>query len=127
MTYQEQLRDHRWLSKRAEVINRANGRCEQCDNELGERLEVHHGYYVKGKLAWQYDIDTLYCLCSTCHWNIQGDMDELYEMIAHRGLELPQIKAMINKNFETREQKFYPEEYKAAMQRLWEEKEGIAP
>ena len=30
-------------------------------------LHVHHKYYVKNTLAWDYELDSLITLCGTCH------------------------------------------------------------
>jgi hypothetical protein len=43
-----------------------NFRCENCDD--GEKtLNVHHGYYEKDKMPWEYENEMLRCLCENCH------------------------------------------------------------
>lgn len=108
MTYYEQLKSPEWAAKRQEIIDIANGLCEICENENlkpNEKLQVHHGVYIKDKMAWDYPNDVLYCLCPICHWNIQGDMDELYLEIGRRGLQLDRIRVTVKRGFKTREER----------------------
>lgn len=68
MKYWEQLRDPRWQEKRLEILNRANFKCEICDfKPTGEPLAIHHKYYEKGLMAWEYPNDALICACERCH------------------------------------------------------------
>jgi len=121
MTYEQQLKQPEWFAKRKEVIALANNTCEQCcGDSADDKLEVHHGVYLKGKLAWQYPNDVLYCLCPTCHWNIQEDMDEIYLTLGNRGLELDRLKVMVRRNFETREQKQVSSEYSQFIENISE-------
>jgi hypothetical protein len=61
-----------WRKKRAEVIERADGRCEHCSSKT-ERLNVHHRYYEAGKKDWDYPTSSLEALCQKCH----GEADEM--------------------------------------------------
>lgn len=36
-------------------------------SKLGFDLQVHHTFYKKGLLAWEYENDSLLTLCSSCH------------------------------------------------------------
>lgn len=38
-------------------------------------LEVHHTYYIKGALPWEYPESSLQTLCSDCHHNKHFDAD----------------------------------------------------
>ncbi len=68
MPYWQQLQDSRWQRKRLEVLQRANFTCENCQTVSdGERLEVHHKFYEKGRLAWEYELNAFSCLCEVCH------------------------------------------------------------
>lgn len=42
-----------------------------CENRVD--LNVHHKYYVKGCMAWEYDNDSLTLLCSECHKNLHHE------------------------------------------------------
>lgn len=65
MTYSEKLRDERWKNKRLQVKEDAENKCEDCGSS--NNLEVHHCYYKYGLEPWQYPLDALKCLCSSCH------------------------------------------------------------
>jgi 5-methylcytosine-specific restriction endonuclease McrA len=86
MTYKELLNDPRWKAKAYEVKLRDKFTCRGCKRK-GKILHVHHGYYIKGKLPWEYRTNCLYTLCETCHkiehYNIKHQM--VYESEqAHR-------------------------------------------
>ncbi len=66
MTYGEQLRHPNWQRKRADVLARADFKCESC-GDTETTLHVHHRRYVKGRMAWEYDSDELLALCEVCH------------------------------------------------------------
>jgi 5-methylcytosine-specific restriction endonuclease McrA len=57
-TYFEKLKDPRWQRKRLEVMERAGFACEYCGSAT-ETLNVHHGFYEKGKEPWEYDNDKI--------------------------------------------------------------------
>jgi hypothetical protein len=71
MTYWQQLQDPRWQRKRLEIFQRANFQCDQCGETL-ETLHIHHRYYQKGLMAWEYPNASLLCLCETCHPQVAG-------------------------------------------------------
>ena len=65
-SYSDKLKDPRWQRKRLEVMEAADFACENCgDSE--STLNVHHGYYEWGREPWDYDLETLHCLCEPCH------------------------------------------------------------
>lgn len=64
--YWQKLQDPRWQKKRLEILNEAGFECECC-GDTKSQLQVHHGYYEKGKEPWEYDDETLWCLCDRCH------------------------------------------------------------
>src|SRR5690606_32483853 len=37
------------------------------ENDRFTDLNIHHKYYVKGKMAWEYDNESLITLCERCH------------------------------------------------------------
>lgn len=65
-TYAQKLKDPRWQKMRLEVLQKADFKCTDCDDETST-LHVHHTEYVWGKNPWEYDPDTLVCLCEACH------------------------------------------------------------
>jgi len=66
MTYYEMLKHPKWQKKRLEVLELNRFRCENCGN-AEDQLNIHHGYYDNSLKLWEYDNDTLYCYCETCH------------------------------------------------------------
>lgn len=82
-SYAELLKDPRWQRKRLEILTRDDWTCQSCaDKET--TLHVHHRYYVRGRLPWQYDADCLVTLCEACHQAIEVERGMLMESI--RGL-----------------------------------------
>jgi len=65
LTYTEQLADPRWIEKRNAIVERDGHECRECGAR--RRLEVHHTYYVPGRMAWEYPDDSLTTLCRHCH------------------------------------------------------------
>ncbi len=65
MTYQEQLEDERWKFKRDEILRLDGHKCQYCKTD--KKLNVHHTYYVKDRLAWEYPNHALITLCLNCH------------------------------------------------------------
>ncbi len=65
-TYYDQLRDPKWQKKRLEVMSRADFECEYCGAK-DKTLNVHHSYYEKGLAPWEYQDESLHCLCEDCH------------------------------------------------------------
>lgn len=67
LSYYEQLNHPKWILKRNEILARDNHKCTCCGDE--DRLEVHHLYYERNKMAWEYDNDMLKTMCRSCHSN----------------------------------------------------------
>lgn len=66
LTYGEQLRRPEWQKVRLRVLERASWKCEQCGDEE-QMLHVHHKRYIKGRMAWDYELDNFEALCEPCH------------------------------------------------------------
>lgn len=70
MTYQEKLKDERWLRKSKEILHRDGFTCKgyQCPSPKGKTmLQVHHLDYIPGIEPWEYPNDMLITLCGHCH------------------------------------------------------------
>lgn len=65
-SYAEQLRDPRWQRVRLRVFERADFRCQMCGDKR-RTLEVHHSFYERRKMAWEYPLPSLICVCHLCH------------------------------------------------------------
>ena len=70
MTYEEQLKDERWLKKRKEVLDTKGYICSNCGSMFG--LQVHHLKYKYGKMAWEYPMSNFVVLCDKCHKKIHN-------------------------------------------------------
>lgn len=66
MTYQEQIKHPNWQKKRLEVLELRGFTCQDCQSTDTE-LHVHHPFYTKGAMIWEYKTEDLMCLCSECH------------------------------------------------------------
>lgn len=65
-SYQQQLDDPRWQKKRLEILERESFACQECKAK-DKKLNVHHNYYDKGKMAWEYNETCYDVLCDDCH------------------------------------------------------------
>jgi 5-methylcytosine-specific restriction endonuclease McrA len=76
MTYDEQLQDPRWREFSNLIIIRAKLTCQLCGYEspILKRMVVHHKRYIKGLMAWEYDIDDVMCLCKLCHYKVHNSL-----------------------------------------------------
>jgi hypothetical protein len=81
MTYTEQLKSPKWQIKRLEILKRDKFTCTSC-GEKEKQLHVHHGYYDKGLMLWDYEDDTLHTLCSSCHEIAHDDLFQIKIMLA---------------------------------------------
>lgn len=81
MKYHDQLKHPLWQKKRLEVLELHNFICENCgDSE--EQLHVHHKYYKRGAMIWEYDKYDLSCLCGKCHISVHA-IDEQISRVIH--------------------------------------------
>ena len=70
MTYAHQLLHEKWLELRDARISMDFGMCQHCMSS--RRLQVHHKYYVEGRMAWEYPLIALITLCDRCHENLHA-------------------------------------------------------
>ncbi len=63
--YKSQLRNPLWIIKRQVILTRDGFKCTKCPHT--KMLQVHHIYYTRGKLAWEYPDSCLVTLCAKCH------------------------------------------------------------
>ena len=66
LTYSEQLKHPNWQRKRLEVLEHYGFRCFCCRSE-DKTLHVHHKQYIKGRKAWEYEVENFEALCEDCH------------------------------------------------------------
>lgn len=68
MTYEEQLKTEQWRNKKEIILHRDMRLCQHC--LTGKNLDVHHKYYLEGKMAWEYPDAALMTLCRSCHAHV---------------------------------------------------------
>ncbi len=57
---------------------------------------IHHGYYQNNLKIWEYDNETLWCLCEDCHTIIQDIIRDLrFEMAKIHPIKLPELMPLI--------------------------------
>lgn len=68
--YNRLLEDKRWKEFRLKVMSERGNKCECCGGT--HILQIHHTFYVGGKMPWEYDIDDMRVLCKKCHQRIHN-------------------------------------------------------
>ena len=86
MTYAEQLKHPNWQRKRLEVLGAADFKCSCC-GDSNSMLNVHHKQYIKGRKAWEYEVNELQALCDSCHRKEHENMDLINLIISSSNLE----------------------------------------
>ena len=66
--YNRLLEDERWKEFRLKVMSERGNKCECCGGT--DILQIHHTFYISGKMPWEYDINDMRVLCRTCHQRI---------------------------------------------------------
>lgn len=63
-----------WIAFREEMIKLDNGQCVRCfrSRSDGASLQVHHKFYVSGRLPWEYAYTDCETLCRRCHAEEHG-------------------------------------------------------
>lgn len=74
MDYKDQLLTPEWKRKREHILSSRGWKCERCGSK--EKLHVHHSFYIKGRMAWEYDDHQLNVLCLKCHKSIHNIVNE---------------------------------------------------
>lgn len=85
LNYAQQIKHPNWQKKRLEVLEEHKFACENCGSE-DEELHVHHPYYKRGAMIWQYDTDELQCLCHKCHKEAHAQDEEIKFLISDRNI-----------------------------------------
>lgn len=80
MEYAELLKLPQWQKKRLEIFNRDKWTCTKCGDQW-HNLQVHHIYYKRDALPWEYPDKAFITVCDLCH-----EKEEFYKWIAKIGL-----------------------------------------
>ncbi len=81
LNYGEQLKHPLWQRKRLEVFEKFNFTCFACDGKE-KTLHAHHKSYIKGRQAWDYEVDNFEALCEDCHKETHESKELLNSVIA---------------------------------------------
>ena len=68
--YNRLLEDKRWKEFRLKVMSERGSRCECCGGT--HILQIHHTFYIRGKMPWEYEINDMRVLCKKCHQRIHN-------------------------------------------------------
>ena len=68
--YEHLLEDKRWKEFRLKVLSERGSRCECCGGT--DVLQIHHTFYMRGKMPWEYDINDMRVLCKKFHQRIHN-------------------------------------------------------
>lgn len=66
--YNYLLKDKRWKEFRLKVMSVRGNKCECCGGT--HILQIHHTFYINGKMPWEYDIKDMRVLCQNCHQKV---------------------------------------------------------
>lgn len=66
--YNRLLEDKRWKEFRLKVLSERGNKCECCGGT--DVLQIHHTFYIRGKMPWEYEINDMRVLCKKCHQRI---------------------------------------------------------
>ena len=91
MTYKEQLKDQRWLDFRNKAFKFYEGcGCVGCgDYSNKEKHEIHHIRYIKGRMAWEYEMKDVIPLCRGCHELYHKTTEKLTKLVEDHCLMFP--------------------------------------
>jgi hypothetical protein len=80
--YSKLLKKKEWKQKRLEILNRDDFTCQDCLRKDigGKNLQVHHNYYIFGKLPWEYNDDAYITLCRYCHMKEHNMVSGKYDV-----------------------------------------------
>ena len=91
-TYAEKLKDPRWQKKRLELLESKLWCCEFCGNEK-KQLQIHHQFYLRNTMPWEYPNFCYKVLCETCHGSAQNSLEVAHAVIAKNEL-IEQLAAL---------------------------------
>ena len=66
--YNRLLEDKRWKEFRLKVMSERGNKCECCGGT--HILQIHHTFYISGKMPWEYDVNDMRVLCRMCHQKV---------------------------------------------------------
>jgi len=84
MTYREQIRSPEWIAFATKMKEENGWKCKACGAAqcLGSELSIHHIFYVKHLMLWEYPCNLLECLCNECHIFRQAHQSLILQIIS---------------------------------------------
>ena len=76
-------------------MQRADFACEDCGGK-DDTLNIHHSYYEKGLMPWEYPDDALHCLCEFHHQRMALAQSFLLRQLSHSPDEVFYLAMAIN-------------------------------
>ena len=70
MSYRELLKSEKWKRFRIIAIYYYGNKCSICGTT--HHLHVHHIEYKENLLPWEYPLEYIQILCSSCHRKVHG-------------------------------------------------------
>lgn len=86
MTYHQQLKHPLWQKKRLEVLEDRGFECESC-GEKEKQLHVHHSYYRRGAMIWEYEKEELRVFCDRCHKDEHAIDEKIRSVLADPNMD----------------------------------------
>lgn len=83
-SYESLLKSSQWQEKRKQILARDHCDCQNC-GEHSESNHVHHKFYLRKKMPWDYPDDALITLCQSCHYQEHKNVNiPWYEVVDGR-------------------------------------------
>ena len=83
ITPKQQYSDTRWYELCERIKKRDGNKCRIC-NSSDHILEVHHLYYLPGRLIWEYEDEAFISACKSHHEILNLELPKLAGLIAFR-------------------------------------------
>ena len=115
MTYVEKLKHPKWQKKRLEILERDDFTCQDC-GRTDKTLHVHHFYYERNKMPWEYPCEHLITLCAPCHELVEESMLIVQKEIAGAGVKI--LHGLTNYDFIQSTREYCEDERKQTLQWL---------
>ena len=77
--FHELFRREEWQECERRLIEAAHGHCVNCG--ASSSLRIHHSYYEKNRLPWDYPHESLHALCEACKREAEERRVELRRQI----------------------------------------------
>jgi DNA-directed RNA polymerase subunit M/transcription elongation factor TFIIS len=92
----DQYSHPKWQKKRLEILEYDNYTCQKCGDKEST-LHVHHTFYEKERMMWEYERGHLITLCDKCHKVTHAHLDN----IKRYGLATSQTNYRVERTAET--------------------------